>query len=412
MALIVGYPLFSLVNSMQENDNTKTISIALLFSFFFVTYFFTGLHNQSSLSLEDYPFGADSPFYFFNGGIDKQLLLRHVTTVLLSSWLNDIFNNIKVFYAVTGALGVVISYGIFSQFFNSRLSILCSCIYGFSLSIWFFSSFPESYIVTTIFINLYIYIFLKIKNEVTFLKLLLLSLVLILSVINDITSLMILLLPAVYYNKRLFREKQILQKMIIHCFIVITISLAILSVISYKYHNMSPFKYYSIYSRIFNAQQYTWRDITEPLFNSLIFNIAAPEKVVSFHTKAFPLYIGFFKPSLLSYLTYFPSLLLFLMYVFLVLSSAIRIIKFRKELDFFQIALLIYIASRVIAFSRFINPGEAFLYSSVLVLPILFILFVNFQKIFPKYVDHFLTLFLFLLIATNLRFFIFSNYIY
>ena len=395
---------------MQENDNTKTISIVLLFSFFFVTYFFTGLHSQSSHSFDDYPFGADCPFYLFSFDSDKGLLMRHVTTVLLTSWLKDIFNNIKIFYAVVGALGVVISYGIFSQFFNSRLSILCACIYGFSLSIWFFSSFPESYIVTTIFINLYIYIFLKIKNEVTFLNVFLLSLVLILAVINDFTSLMILLLPAVYFNKRLFLEKQILQKMVIHSFIVITISLAILSIISYKYYNVSPFTYYSwIYNY---PQKYIWRDITEPLFNSLIFNIAAPEKVISFHTQAMPWYKGFFKPSLLSYLTYFPSLLLFLMYVFLVLSSAIRIIKFRKELDFFQFALLIYITARVIVFSKFINPGEAFLYSSVLVLPILFILFVNFQKIFPKYVDHFLTLFLFLLIATNLRFFIFSNYIY
>ena len=397
---------------MQENDNTKTISIALLFSFFFVTYFFTGLHNQSSLRLEDYPFGADCPFYFFKGGVDKQLLLRHVTTVLLSSWLNDIINNIKVFYAATGALGVLISYGIFSKFFNSRLSILCACIYGFSLSIWFFSSFPESYIVTTIFINLYIYIFLKIKNEVTFLKLFLLSMVLILAVINDFTSLMILLLPAVYFNKRLIIEKLILQKMIIHFFVVITISFAILNVFSYKYHNISVFKYYSIYSGVLNAKQYTWRDIGEPLFNSLIFNIAAPETMVSFQTKAFPLYTGFFKPSLLSYLNYFPSLLILLMYVFLVLSSAIRTIKLRKEPDLIQLALLIFIAGRIIFVSKFLNPGEAFLYSSYLVFPILFILFVNFQQIYPKYIDRFLTLFLFLLILTNLRFFIFSNYIY
>lgn len=398
---------------MQENDNTKTISIALLFSFFFVTYFFTGLHNLSSHSFEDYLFGADTPNFFLDHEPGGGLLLRHVTTVLLSSWLKDIINNIKVLYAVTGALGVVISYGIFSQFFNSRLSILCACIYGFSLSIWFFSSFPESYIVTTIFINLYIYIFLKIRNEVTYLKLFLLSLVLILAVINDFTSLMILLLPAVYFKKRLFYEKQILQKIIIHSFIVITISLVILSIISYKYFNMSPFTYYfSTYGRFLNTQYYTWRDISEPLFNSLIFNIAAPEKVVSFHTKAFPWYLGFFKPSLLSYLNYFPSLLFFLMYVFLVLSSAIRIIKFRKEPDLFQFALLFYIVFRVIVFSCIINPGEAFLYSSILVLPILFILIVNFQKIFPEYVDHFLTLFLFLLIATNLRFFIFSDYIY
>ena len=124
------------------------------------------------------------------------------------------------------------------------------------------------------------------------------------------------------------------------------------------------------------------------------------------------LYIGFFKPSLLSYLNYFPSLLLLLMYVVLVLSSAIRTIKFRKEPDLIQFALLIFIIGRIIFISKFLNPGEAFLYSSYLVLPVLFILLVNFQKIFPNYVDRFLTLFLFLLIVTNLRFFISSNYIY
>jgi len=395
---------------MRENDNTKKVCVVLLFLFCLTIYYFTGLNSQSSPSLEDYPFGADTPFYSFNLATDDNLLMRHTTTVLLGNWFNDIAGNAKAFYAVCGALAVVLSYGVFSLFFNTRLSFICSGIYGFSLSIWFFSSFPECYIVTTVFVNLYIYAFLRTRNGAAFPQVSL-SLILILSVANDITSLMLLLLPVVYFNKRLLFERQLLQTLALHAFAMCAISFAILSYVSYKYHHGSVFEYYREFAGKYTAQQYTWRDIPEPLYNSLIFDVAAPDKVISFHTKLFPWYKGFFKPSLVPYLKYLPSLLLFVMYVFLGLCAVLRIVRYPKELGAFQITLLTIVALRIVVFSCFVNPGEAFLYSSVLVFPLLFVLFASFQKTFPDHVDHFLAVFLVLLIATNLRFFICSNYI-
>lgn len=397
---------------MQENNNPKTIAIALLFGLFLALYFFTGLHSQSSMSLDDYPFGADTPLYLAKPITDKSLLMRHVTTVTLSNWLYSLPYGTKLLYSIIGALGVLVAYGVFSSFFGFGLSMLGACIYGLSLGIWFFSSFPESYIVTSFFISAYILVFLKIKDDMSLKKLCLLSGVLTLAVINDITSLMLLLVPAVYFAGVIFRDRRITRKLIVHALIVMTVSYGILATISYKYQNMSPFGYFStLYTTYGNKdQQYTWRDMNEPLLNSLFFTIAAPEETVTFHTKRYPLYQGFFNPSLTPYLSFMPSLLLLAMYLFLLFASARRIYSRPREIGLFQLALWIFIVLRVIVFSGFVNPGEAFLYSSILVLPILVVLFVNFQALFPKYAEPFLAVFLILLLATNIRYFAASGF--
>jgi len=196
----------------------------ILFLSFLVVYFVTEINNLSSKNLFDYPFGSDVPNYMFGTGNGW----HHPLTVRLIVFYRYLINDLlhianstivaKFPYAFCGAINIVIVHSIFSNFFNRYKSVLFTVCYGFSLSVWYFSSVPESYGISATLYSLYFWYFIKHCSDLRFTKVLILLVILTFAIWNDISSVFLLFLPLMYFNKEIITDKKIRNYFLLHVF--------------------------------------------------------------------------------------------------------------------------------------------------------------------------------------------------
>jgi hypothetical protein len=104
---------------------------------------------------------------------------------------------LKALFAAVGALGVWAALWAFAALLPRRYALLWGAIYGSSLCIWYFSSIEESKIVTATLCALYIATYLRLRENWTRRGALLLTAILLLACLNEITAAFLVALPAV-----------------------------------------------------------------------------------------------------------------------------------------------------------------------------------------------------------------------
>ena len=368
-------------------------------------------------SYDDYPFGADVPRYTaifkydnFNSG---KIATRHPIPVYISVFYKKAFPSLgniigkdlymKAPYAFFGALGVLVGFYLSKQILDDPFHILAfTLIYGFSGSILYFSSVPESYIVTTFFSALYIYTFLKYKNRISWKSILLLTLWYILSVLSDVLTVFLIIIPAVYFTRDFINNKKVRFSLL--TFLIISTFLAYIF-LNITMHAISGDTLISYYIAFKGNQSISMLDTLKKLgevaLNFFFFSVGYPSYAVTHPLTWEPTYIGFFKPTLWEYFKIKTAT------GFIILYSILLVLFFKqvKAKNLLTFSLLAYIFLRVIAI-LFFNPWESYLYVAPTVLPLLVILIGQLKDNPEKPQRYFLYLFLLVLIVNNLLFFI------
>lgn len=370
---------------------------------FLVIYFISGFNNLNSYSNEDYPLEADGGAYYrmFSGGwLNDDLALKHSITITFAIVVREIaqglegFLNkkiiIKAFFAIIGIINLLISWEIFC-FYNKENSLLLTLIYGFSASIWFFSSIPESYIISVLFASLYLFLFLKFQNSWNFKNIFLLTAPLILGILNDITLIILLVIPLVFYNKELIKNAKERYLFIIHglsAFLVIHI---VLNFLSQRVHELSIYKYYLTYKQIWGLDTTSkgLYELHELLLNMLFFSIGFPSGQASYSSNIFPGYDKTFLPSLLQYFEHTFSTIFLLLFIILIVIFIYGFFTYRNTMS---CALLSFIALKM-GIIFWVHPWSSFMFSIVVNLPWLIVLSYYLQKSRFKYKTAFLIVF-------------------
>lgn len=92
-----------------------------------------------------------------------ELPLHRAGTIIFSGLPEPYAENFALSFpgALLGALNVCLAYVLFQLIgFRRNLALFPTILYGASASIWMFSSFPETYICTTLFTNLFLFLML------------------------------------------------------------------------------------------------------------------------------------------------------------------------------------------------------------------------------------------------------------
>jgi len=394
----------------SHSSDTKTenpVSILrwlLLFFGFLIFYFVSNLFGLSSSSFSDYPFGSDVPRYLNERGNAQ---LHPLVAFLLSGWrfflrtmhLPETPAFIKAPFAAAGAVNVVLATAAFQTIFQSHRSFLYGCCYGSALSIWYFSSTPESYVISAMMYSGYLLCFLhSTRFGITASNAIGAAVFLFLGMLNDLSAVLLTVVPLVYYGMRALREPAVRAAAGAQT-ALIALYLGIAAVTTdFIGRHVTMFGKYTPLSLSPDTFDIGYKgSVVEPFLNFFFFSIGAPSPTVTYATAKFPSYVGFFEPSILTYASH-PFSVTFASAYF-ALMSFIRLRYVSRML----VAVVAFVAIRfalVVAF----NPGEAILYTPVSTLSLLLILFLFLEKSQFPYKSTFATILFISVVLTNSRF--------
>lgn len=377
----------------------------VFWSFLFL-YYVTGADFVHEKNFDKYPFGADTPYYMRQSIGTCVNIFKHSPTAIMRAVFLQFSDNIKLLNATVGALNIALALAFFNLFLKMKVSILCACIYGFSLSIWFFSSFPESYIVTATLVTCFLFLFSMFRNTLSPFKVFVLGSLMLSVILASISCIVVMCIPLIYYGKQFVLDRVFRRRLVYSYTAIVLIAAAILSFLSFRLLGLSPYDYYTNLDRKGSKRDfYSMRDLREPILNLVFFDIAAPAKEVSYCTRAYPHYMGFFKPSIRLYLESPCSCVYLIMHFLLLVLFAYTLICKREKCTMLIYAFLGYSLPIIMYYCFFFNPGEAILYSAPLVLPMLFMLFYTVTRYMKDAAFFFLLVFTIVLFVTNLCFF-------
>ena len=429
--------------------NTKYLPL-IIFIAIFPIYLFLNADNIRSDSYDDYPFGADTPRYTAIFKYDKlnsgKIATRHAVPVYISvvykktfPFLEDKIGKdlyMKVPYALFGALTVLVAFYLSKLILETPSHRLAfTLIYGFSGAILYFASVPESYILTTFFASLYIYTFIKYKDNMSWKSISLLILWYVLSVLSEVLTASLLVIPAIYFLKDIFSVSRVeaglapaqnnrksgdrkgtplhfkkiftvnKKRISLLIFFSLSVFLAYIS-LNYIMRMISGDTLISYYISFKEGNKSVQlleilKESEEVFLNFFSFSIGYPSYAVTHPLSWAPDYIGFFKPTLWEYFKIKTGAIFIIFYSLFFISF----IKQIKEKTLLTLSLLGYLLVRAIGI-LFFNPWEAYLYVAPTVLPLLVILMENFNDYPKKAISYFLYIFLFVLMVNNLLFFL------
>lgn len=293
-------------------------------------------------------------------------------------------DNLKIVFPIAfyGVLNLIIAFYILKKILKKESLALCfSIIYGFFFGIWLYSSFPETYILNIIFINIFLLITLRYLDKVPDIKFLF-----IFSIINatgilvtlHLASLAVIPLFLLFIRqKKLFPIKSLL-------YLVIMLSIVILAYeivgrINKEFRFLQIIKYIKDY-------QITWGSST---FKNFVNLSAILNTLLNFFFYGVGIiYVSPWDTSELLYLgTYFNifgGIMFFFSYIAFILISLLGLRQSGSiRQKWFQI-LVLWIIINIIYFLYF-NPMEAFLYGPLIHLPWLAILATGYNQLRFKY---------------------------
>jgi hypothetical protein len=396
----------------------------VLFAIFFPVYLFSGMDKVTSVDFLEYPFGSDPPCYtqFLNDPPNpgNYMIFRHPVTAVYCLTYNEIISPFrdhlsieaiyKIPFALIGALNVLVSLLVFRRFVK-KYAFLCSLAYGFTSVIWFFGVFPESYMWTAFLVSVYILFTLKYKDELNPHRLSVLTVLFMLGIMNDASFLFTLIIPiTVYFRDLIAADKSKRRMFILYTLTACMLLYIMFAAFCYSVFKRSPIKYYRYQYNESHHRNYKKIDGVDSLYevtkiavlNFYFFNFAFPDDHVSHMTPQYGKYVGYFQPSLKKYFDSIFSIAFLAIYFLLLFYGAKGVITGRNKVIN---ALLLYILLRS-GFIFLFNPVESLLYSSVIILPVMMLLFHYFVHSAFRFKAVVLFLFVVALIGSNARFFV------
>ena len=427
------------------NDEPKSrfraaIPAALFVGFFFI-YMFSLLTRMESRDFNDYPFGADNPYYlqpFDHPPVyESSTQFKHVTTLFLirrfaptsEHWKHEFSagTRAKMLFAFFGAGSAVIFYFI-SGFIARRRSVLFAVLCGLSGMVWYFGSTPECYGITVFFVSAYLLGSLAFKPPWGIFGVITMAVVMALGTLNEIIFPLVAVVPMFLAMKRV-REWRVVLPFAVHlaiaCLAVLFVFNGIISHMTNKhgdpiFEEKSRFPFEQTVGTIFSnyrdndlkwvdktygqavAEYHTPARFKMNALNVTLFAMCFPDKRQNYTDSIFPKYKGYFAPELTQYFK-FPTTAGFLLLFAFMLFRSVRALL--RENVWLLVALATYIFGRMLI-CFWINPVESQIYGSVLVLPQIILVTYHFLRSEKRADKIILAAFAFCVIASNLRFYL------
>lgn len=387
---------------LARADGVRPVVWAPVFLVLFgLLYLVSSWSLVSSGNFDDYAFGADSPRYVNGTGNSA---FHPLTAKLLQVYraLLDLVSVdatpavVKVPFAIAGALNVCVATVGFQTLFDRRRSLVYGATYGCTLVVWFFASIPESYVVTSLLYSVYLVAFFRgVRHGVTVRVGGVMVVALALAVLNDISALMLPVVPLTYYATRAWTESSLRKMAYAHVgAAVVAVGALALFVDSYGAHTTMVARLSPLAS---GSDVGLLRSVAQTLRNYLFFAIGAPTSTVTHAVPVYPGYVGFFEPSVTSYLHHPVSVAFLATYV--VLISFVRVTRLTRLV----LSLATLLVVRLVAIALF-NPGESILYVSPVMLALLVCLFSFLEASESRFRTPVAATFAVVVAATNLRF--------
>ncbi len=354
------------------------LACSLAFVATFLVYLCTLILPVYPTDLGEYPLGTDVGTFVHGDGRVQQHPIsgwlvfgwRGLLTLLGLDGSHPFF--VKIPYAILGAVNFLLFAQAFKTLLGGQRAWLYAMCAGFSLTPWFYAASPESYVLTLTFYTGYVLAFLHCTQDATYKNGAIAALFLFLAVVNDVSAPMLAVIPTVYFGLRAMTDKTIRNIAFMHAGAVVAGLLFLIVTTDFFADYISMTRHFSPVKNADSGLVYD-HGILEPLLNYLFFCLAAPNAETTYANSLFPTYFGFFQPSLVDYFKSpfgIPFLVLYLAPLWFLRTSGINRIL---------LAFMAFLAVRFVAI-LFFNPGEAIIYTSVVVLPILAFIFNLMEK--------------------------------
>jgi hypothetical protein len=342
-----------------------TSGIFLLVAFY--VYWVTGVARTMG-DFEVQPFGLDVPVYAaFEGSPNHWLVTKGVRVYGRAANLLGTAHDplvAKFPYAVMGVVNLML-FAICLNLLFGRWTwrwLPLGVGYAFSLTIWIFAQSPESYMLSILLTTGYIAAFLWfLRREATDRIALVMAAVYCLGLLNDITGLLLGVIPVVVYGLSSF-QKPILRRAAFYHLAAVAIFVVI------HFGNNTQAEYADLiqkYSPLFSDEARTGFNLLVPVMDFLFHSVGAPTPEPTFAALAsVPNYHAYFSPSLAEYLSNWKSALFLICYLALLANAAGGL-----AVDRVRVALSIFFGLRI-SYAILFNPAESILYSGITVVVI------------------------------------------
>jgi hypothetical protein len=358
---------------------------------------------------EMYLFGADTVLYaeLAKGGVverlgnsyavDRITRFHPLTTAMAVAWMKALSpltlwitpqQLLKAMFSMIGAIGAGAATAAFAAVAPRRQVPLWGTIYAVSLSVWYFSSIEESKIVTATLAAAYIAAYLHLRQQWTTRGAALLTAILLLACLNEITAAFLVVIPAVDTLAQRGRDLRCYRWVVGHG-LVVPVAFAFLEFVVKPRtgaaaaggpalegaSHLSMLLFYVSQNDFSAATLYSFA------VNWLFFSMAAPTVETTLAPTAWPEYSAYFEAALRNYLASPVSMGLIAVFGVMLVASAMP--RSRGEDagngTAIVLALLAYALLRG-TFWFIVNPSECVLFSSGTTLAHMLVLGIPFAR--------------------------------
>jgi hypothetical protein len=307
----------------------------------------------------------------------------HPTTVALAVvWMKmvsplfawfDPAQLLRVMSAAIGVLGVWAAISAFGTVLSRGYAVLFGIVYALSLGIWYFASIEESKIVTATLSALYIAGYLHLRQRWSNVRAALLLAILLLACLNEIVSGFLAAIPLVdaFMQRRMDRR---FARWMGAQVLVGVVSLAILEGVLGRWllagtKVLEEGSHFEMMIAYVLKMPHGVASLYVMLVNWLFFNIAAPTAKPDYAMPMWPLYKGYFEPSLANYLASPATVASAVLFGVMVAACLLPRDRARSwgAATGILVPLAAYSALRGLFFFVF-NPAEALLFSPAVTL--------------------------------------------
>ncbi len=401
-----------LLETMQIKRNIKPLSlIAMLFVLFFLLYQLSFALQSTKFPLT-WCFGADSMEEVYKGTSKTIASHKHPLFSLLTTPLYNIGSiiyskipeshmaNMTLAFPVAlfGAANVCLSFIIFMKNYPSqRIALLFSLLYGVSATTWVFSSFPETYVITAFFTNIFLLTLICQSNSSS--SIALVSVTNALACYASPQQIFLAIIPCISYLITGNWSKQAFGSVAKYLFVLV-----ILFLIPYEVYikcvgsgwKLAPV-YLSVYGEIQRFFVQEWYAVV--LMNFLLFSVVGPSVHPSLFTDPSLAVIGE-----VSCLWIFAAVF----YIILVVRSLVSLKKSSAKLKILYPGIMFFVVF-YLSFFIYFFPKESFIYTLPSLLPWYLLIHSGYTAFYSWKWQVCLALFILIIIINNSKLIVLLN---
>jgi hypothetical protein len=290
----------------------------------------------------------------------------------LSQWF-DPPQLLRAMSAAIGVVGLWAATSAFAAVMSRGHAALFGIVYALSLGVWYFASIEESKIVTATLSALYIAGYLHLRQRWSNVRAALLLAILLLACLNEIVSGFLVAIPLVdaFMQRRMDRR---FARWMGAQVLVGSVSLAILEGVLGRWllagtKVLEEGSHFEMMIAYVLKMNHGIASLYLLLVNWLFFNVAAPTARADYAVPMWPLYKGYFEPSLANYLASPATVALAVLFGVMVAACLLPRDRARSwgAATGILVPLAAYSALRGLFFFVF-NPAEALLFSPAVTL--------------------------------------------